>query len=108
MCWTENYIILKSTSIKIKAQKHNCCSTAGKPFDDHRVKLHASVLEICKHSSLTSQTPAQQSAFNKSYLFSEALRKMLKSNHVQQSTEAYVKLSRGRQYMPEKCLDEYG
>lgn len=32
---------------------------------------------------------------------------MFKSNHVQQSTEAYVKLSRGHQHMPEKGLVEY-
>lgn len=32
---------------------------------------------------------------------------MLKSNHVQQNTAAYVKLSGGHQHMPEKCLADY-
>lgn len=88
MCLTEKHEILKSNSIKIKSQKYNCCNMPVKPFSD--------------------SSSAKRSGSNKSYLFSEALRKMLKSNHVQQSTEAYVKLSRGWQHMPEKLLAEYG
>lgn len=87
MCWTENCIIGKSPSIKIKSQNRNCWSMAEKPFDDHRVRLHAfntgNLEAFISHFSDSS--PAKQS-----YLFSEALRKMLKSNHVQQSTEKHM------------------